>query len=334
MSGPSESRARFPRYAWLTLGYTVLVAVWGAFVRATGSGAGCGNHWPLCNGEVMPREPALETLIELSHRVTSGILGPMAIMLAVWAVRRFGVRHRVALAAIAGLVLTVVEGLIGAGLVRFELVAGNASIARGFVMAAHLVNTFFLLAALALTAAWSSGTGAPARPAGRASDEEPSRLAGAAPWLAIGGLAALCLLGASGGVTALGDTLFPVSEMTDAAIAGLSASGRLLVRLRTLHPWLAVAVALYLGLTVLAVRERWPQGGVAARPDRAKRIGRLGLGVIALLGVELAAGLVNVALAAPVWLQLVHLGLAYLLWITMVLLTAELLARRRPVGAP
>lgn len=313
MTGSSR---RFPRYAWLTLGYTVLVAVWGAFVRATGSGAGCGNHWPLCNGEVVPREPALETLIELSHRVTSAILGPMAIVLAVWAVRRFGARHRVALAAIAGLVLTIVEGLIGAGLVRFELVAGNASIARGFVMAAHLVNTFFLLAAMALTAAWSSGTGAPGRPGGRAAAGS-SRLAGAAPWLAIGGLAALCLLGASGGVTALGDTLFPVSEMTDEAIAGLSASGRLLVRLRTLHPWLAVAVALYLGLTVLAVRERWP--------DR-KRIGRLGLGVIALLAIELAAGLVNVALAAPVWLQLVHLGLAYLLWITMVLLTAELLA--------
>lgn len=324
---------RFSRYAWLVLGYTILVAVWGAFVRATGSGAGCGNHWPLCNGEVVPRAPAVETLIELSHRLTSGLLGPMAIVLAVWAVRRFGWRHRVGAAAITGLVLTIVEGLIGAGLVRFELVAENASVARGFVMAAHLVNTFFLLAALALTAAWSSGTARPGQ-AGLAVGPDPGggrsglfgRLGRAAGWLSVGGLAALCLLGASGGVTALGDTLFPVAEMTEQAFAELPASAKLLVRLRVLHPYLAIAVALYLGIAVLAVRERFP---VRAQ-GRSGRTGRLGAGVIALLGVELAAGLVNVALAAPVWLQLVHLGLAYLVWLAMVLLTAEVLAEPGP----
>lgn len=317
---------RFSRYAWIVLAYTVLVAVWGAFVRATGSGAGCGNHWPLCNGEMVPRAPAVETLIELSHRLTSGLLGPMTIVLAVWAVRRFGWRHRVGIAAIAGLVLTIVEGLIGAGLVRFELVADNASIARGFVMAAHLVNTFFLLAALALTAAWSSGTGRPGRVGGPVGEAEGGRLARAAGWLSVGGLAALCLLGASGGVTALGDTLFPVAQMTEQAFAELPASAKLLVRLRVLHPYLAVAVALYLGLTVLAVRERFPPRAAG----RGGRIARLGSGVIALLGVELAAGLVNVALAAPVWLQLVHLGLAYAVWLAMVLLTAEVLAEPGP----
>ena len=327
---------RFSRYAWLVLGYTILVAVWGAFVRATGSGAGCGNHWPLCNGEVVPRAPAVETLIELSHRLTSGLLGPMAIVLAVWAVRRFGLRHRVGAAAVTGLVLTIVEGLIGAGLVRFELVAENASIARGFVMAAHLVNTFFLLAALALTAAWSSGTGRPGRSA-LAVGPDPEgdrrgvfgRLGRAAGWLSVGGLAALCLLGASGGVTALGDTLFPVARMTEQALAELPASAKLLVRLRVLHPYLAIAVALYLGIAVLAVRERFP----VRTEGRSGRTGRLGAGVMALLGVELAAGLVNVALAAPVWLQLVHLGLAYLVWIAMVLLTAEVLAEP-PAGVP
>lgn len=317
---------RFSRYAWIVLAYTVLVAVWGAFVRATGSGAGCGNHWPLCNGEVVPRAPAVETLIELSHRLTSGLLGPMTIVLAVWAVRRFGWRHRVGVAAVVGLVLTIVEGLIGAGLVRFELVADDASIARGFVMAAHLVNTFFLLAALALTAAWSSGTGRPGRVGASAGEgpgeAEGGRLARAAGRLSVGGLAALCLLGASGGVTALGDTLFPVAQMTEQAFTELPASAKLLVRLRVLHPYLAVAVALYLGLTVLAVRERLP----LRTAGRARRVARLGSGVIALLGVELAAGLVNVALAAPVWLQLVHLGLAYMVWLAMVLLTAEVLA--------
>lgn len=309
----SSRRSRFASYAWAVLTYTVLVAVWGAFVRATGSGAGCGNHWPLCNGEVMPRTESVETLIELSHRATSGILGPLTVVLAVWAVRRFGWRHRVGIGALAVFVLTAVEGLLGAGLVRFELVADNASIARGFVMAAHLVNTFLLLAALALTATWASGTSTPRL-----------RRQGAAGWLLAGGLAALCVLGASGAVTALGDTLFPVARMTEEAIAALSPSAQVLVRLRILHPFLAVGVAAYLLLMATALR--------SLRPGR--RVERLTWGLGTLFAIELAAGLLNVALAAPVWLQLVHLGLAYLVWLTLVLLAAEALAEAGPEAQP
>jgi heme A synthase len=309
------SHVRFARFAWTVLGYTVLVAVWGAFVRATGSGAGCGNHWPLCNGEVLPRAPAVETLIELSHRLTSGLLGPLAVALAVWAWRRFGGRHRIARAALAGLVLTVAEALVGAGLVRFDLVADDASVARGLVMAAHLLNTFLLLAALALAAAWASGWAAgpagPRRP-------EPGARGGAARWLLAGGLAAVAVLGASGAVTALGDTLFPVAEMTDEAVAELPAAARLLIRLRVLHPFLAVGAAAYLIVMAVAVRTLAP----------APRVDRLAWTLGALFTVELAAGLLNVALAAPVWLQLVHLTLAYLVWLTLVLLAAEALAER------
>ena len=61
------------RYAWLVLAYNVAVIGWGAYVRATGSGAGCGSHWPLCNGAVLPRAAEAATLIEFTHRVTSGI---------------------------------------------------------------------------------------------------------------------------------------------------------------------------------------------------------------------------------------------------------------------
>jgi cytochrome c oxidase assembly protein subunit 15 len=315
------SHVRFARFAWTVLGYTVLVAVWGAFVRATGSGAGCGNHWPLCNGEVLPRAPAVETLIELSHRLTSGLLGPLVVALAVWAWRRFGGRHRIARAALAGLVLTVAEALVGAGLVRFDLVADDASVARGLVMAAHLLNTFLLLAALALAAAWASGWAAgpagPRRP-------EPGARGGAARWLLAGGLAVVAVLGASGAVTALGDTLFPVAEMTDEAVAELPAAARLLIRLRVLHPFLAVGAAAYLIVMVAAVRTLRP----------AARVNRLAWTLGALFTVELAAGLLNVALAAPVWLQLVHLALAYLVWLTLVLLAAESLAERAPAREP
>lgn len=305
------SRSTFPRFAWSVLAYTVLVAVWGAFVRATGSGAGCGNHWPLCNGEVLPREPAVETLIELSHRLTSGLLGPLVVVLAVWAWRRFGARHRVTRAALAVVVLTVVEALIGAGLVRFELVAENASVARGFVMAAHLVNTFLLLACLALTAAWGAGWDAPRL-----------RGQGAAGWLLVGGLIALSILGASGAVTALGDTLYPVASLTQEEVPELPAASRVLVRLRILHPFLAAGVAAYLLVMAALLRSLRP----------GLQVGRLTWGLGLLFATELAAGLLNVALAAPVWLQLVHLGLAYLVWLTLVLLAAGALAE--PAAAP
>lgn len=301
-----SSRA-FPRFAWFVLAYTAAAAVWGAFVRATGSGAGCGNHWPLCNGEVLPRAPAVETLIELSHRVSSGLVGPLAIVLVVWAFRRFGRRHPASVAATAALVLTVVEGLIGAALVRFELVGQNASVARGFVMGGHLVNTFLLLGAMALAAAWGAGWALPRR-----------RRPGFAGWLLGGGLLAVTAVGASGAVTALGDTLFPVATLTEESIRQLELPAKVLVRLRVLHPFLAVGAAAYLLVMAVYVRER------VATP----RVGHLTLGLGIVFGVQLAAGLVNVALSAPVWLQLVHLALAYGVWLLLVLLCAEV------VGAP
>jgi heme A synthase len=64
---------RFEKYAWFVLGVNLLVILWGAYVRATGSGAGCGSHWPSCNGEVIPRSPSSETMIEFTHRLTSGL---------------------------------------------------------------------------------------------------------------------------------------------------------------------------------------------------------------------------------------------------------------------
>ena len=150
-----RNQPAFRRYAWGLLGYTVLVILWGGFVRASGSGAGCGNHWPLCNGEVIPHSPTLNTIIEFSHRLTSGLAGILAILLVVWAFLAFGRRTPVFWASLAAFVFMILEGAIGAGLVLFEYVAYNPSIARAYWMAAHLTNTFFLLAALTLTA-WAS----------------------------------------------------------------------------------------------------------------------------------------------------------------------------------
>lgn len=292
---------RFARYAWGVLGYNLLVILWGAFVRATGSGAGCGSHWPLCNGELIPRAPAIETIIELSHRATSGLaLVAMAILL-VWAHRLYPAGHHVRRGAIFSTIFLLLEALIGAGLVLFEYVADNVSLARAYWMAGHLINTFFLLATLTLTAWWASG-GAPLRLRGQ----------GAVGWWLGAALLALLILGADGGITALGDTLVLTAGITPAESAIVAG----LVSLRIYHPLLAIAVGL---LVLVAAR-----AASASRTDAAtRRFSRL---TLILFAAQLGLGALNVALRAPVWLQLTHLLLADLIWIVAVLMTAAALA--------
>src|SRR5271169_3222577 len=86
-------------FAWGVVGYNILVVLWGAFVRATGSGAGCGDRWPLCNGVVTPRAPRIETVIEFTHRATSGLALMGVAGLCVWAFVLFPRGHRTRLFA-------------------------------------------------------------------------------------------------------------------------------------------------------------------------------------------------------------------------------------------
>ncbi|HVS02460.1 MAG TPA: COX15/CtaA family protein [Thermoanaerobaculia bacterium] len=292
------------RFAVATLGWNVLVILWGAYVRATGSGAGCGSHWPLCNGEVLPREATTATLIELTHRLTSGVALLLVGILAVWAFRARDAGHPLRKAAAWSVALILVEAAVGAGLVLFELVGEDASLTRAAYMAVHLVNTFLLLAALTLTA-WWAGEAPPSR--WRAADRRTLTYLAAA---AVG----LLLVGASGAVAALGDTLFPATTVGEAVRQDLSLGGHLLLRLRLVHPLLAVTVAVLL----LSLPRLTP------RPPR--RVRRLGSWMALLVLAQLALGAVNVALLAPVTVQLLHLLLADAVWIALVLYGAALLA--------
>src|SRR5260370_28805435 len=113
---------KFTRAAWGVLAWNFVVVLWGAYVRASGSGAGCGSHWPLCNGEVVPRAPGIATIIEFTHRATSGVALIATIGLAVWSFFLFPRKHRVRRMAILGAIFLIVEALLGAGLVLFEYV--------------------------------------------------------------------------------------------------------------------------------------------------------------------------------------------------------------------
>ena len=299
--------SRFAVYAWGVLVYNLGVILWGAFVRATGSGAGCGSHWPLCNGEVVPRSPQAATLIEFFHRLTSGLAFLLVVALLIWAFRAYPKRHVVRWAAGFAMFFMITESLVGAGLVLFGLVADNTSMTRALSTAVHLVNTFLLLACLTLTAWWASG-GKPVRLKGR---EALGSLLGL-------GLLGMLVLGVSGAVAALGDTLFPAESLAEGLRQDFSPTAHLLVRLRLFHPVIAVSVASYLILVAIWLYSSYQTAAI-------KTLAQV---LILLLVVQLGAGVVNVALLAPVWMQLVHLLLSDLIWITLVLLTTSALAKR------
>ena len=292
------------RTAWGVLGYTVLVILWGGFVRASGAGAGCGDHWPLCNGEVVPTAPAFNTVVEFGHRVTSGLALPAVLVLAWLVFRAFPARSPVRKAAVASVAFMVLEAAIGAGLVLLEYVAYNPSIARAVWMAAHLTNTFLLLGALTLTAWWAEGRAVPRL--------RPSRRAAAVGLT----LASVLVLGAGGAVTALGDTLVlggGLDPAEDPVVATLVAA-------RVFHPTMAFVVLAVLGATVLATRAPGPR--------------RIGLGVLAVYLAQMGLGALNVWLMAPVWMQIVHLFVTDVIWVGLVVFASEALAAPAAVAAP
>lgn len=305
--------SRFAAFAWANVAYNLVVILWGAFVRATGSGAGCGDHWPLCDGQVVPRSPGAEQLVEFSHRLTSGLALLGVVALFVWALRAFERGHRVRRGALASLVLILIEALIGAGLVLFELVATNVSLARAVVIALHLANTFLLVGALTLTAWWASG--------GRAIT---LRGHGRLPWLLGAGLLGTLVVGSSGAITALGDTLLQLGALPGGVSQPITGTSHPLVQMRILHPMIGMLVGLFTLALVRAVSMHW------ATPAAH----RLSLTLVALFLVEILVGGLNVTLKAPVWMQLIHLLLADLIWINLVLLSAVTLARPAEADAP
>ena len=296
---------RFARYALATLAANLAVVLFGAVVRATGSGAGCGAHWPSCQGEVIPLSGTGATFVEFTHRASSGVAIVMVALLVVWAVRTRPRSDAARKTAIAAGVLIVTEALIGAALVLFEWVGEDQSVGRAVSITLHLGNTFLLLAAVTLTAWFAVGHQAPRRPFDSATRR-----------LLILGAVALVVVGAAGAVTALGDTLFP----PDSIAAGLhdDLAGVFLVRLRWIHPVLAVTTAGYL---------LWVLGRVSA-PEWAATMLRT------LIIVQVGAGMLNIALLAPVWMQLVHLLLADSVWITFVIVGVAALTDRSRVAVP
>jgi heme a synthase len=296
----SNTSTLLPRFAWGVLAYNVLVILWGAVVRATSSGAGCGDHWPLCNGTVLQSNPRLATLIELAHRMSSGLTLPLVLLLLVWTWRATVRGHLARPAAIWATVSTFIEALLGALLVLLRLTADNRSPARAVYLSLHLANTLLLLGTLTLAAHFLS------REFG--SNRKEVRFAHLP--LAVTGIGAIVTVGVTGTLAALSDTLFPATTLAAAFAQDFSASGGWLLRLRILHPLSAIVAGVFLC---------WLVAKSFARPNERP----MAVLVLSLLVLQCSLGLADVTLLAPVWLQIVHLLGADLLWTALVVLTAR-----------
>ncbi len=328
---------------WLsraTLVFTVAVILGGAVVRATDSGAGCGESWPRCDGRLIPLSAEGATVIEFTHRLMSASLGLAMLALGVaivrhrrrrqdqrWALGRIGTAVAIAIVALRYRMKTPLERsfgwavafffgevFIGAALVVFGWVEDDASLGRAIAVSMHLVNTFLLLGALTLVVHFAS---VPAREGGSRFVIDRAVLIGAA---------ILLVIGASGALNALADTLYPADSLLQGFRDEFGVGAPLLLQIRIVHPFIAV-----LGAGVVFMLTRSPS-------FRTARLQRLRFAVMSVIGVQFAVGLLNVALLTPLETQVLHLLLADVLWIAWVMLGAHAAApvhdTTHPVAAP
>jgi heme a synthase len=298
------------RFAWTALYWNIAVVLWGAYVRATGSGEGCGNRWPLCDGDVVGASANGQTIVEFAHRITSVISLLMVTGLVVWCwrVTKKGdwARYSTVLAA----ALLANEALLGAALVLLKHVGNDQSAGRILFLCLHFGNTLLLLATLSLTAAWlSNGSGS---------------FTLISKWREVGsiglGLFATMVTGITGTVAALADTLYPATSLASSLAQDFSSRTPALLRARLLHPTVAAIAACYVPWVIWKSstgRNRFPRSTIA---------------LITLLFMQIFIGMTNVLFLAPVWVQIAHLFAADALWILLVLASSDLVLEAAKEG--
>jgi heme A synthase len=303
LSAPVLPSGRIRRLSWSVLWLTVAVVVGGALVRATDSGAGCGESWPICGGEFIPEIGNYHTAIEVSHRLMTGLLGIAVVALFLLVRRDFDKRHRLRRAVVIGGILLIVESLLGASLVLFGWVEFDASIARLIVVPLHLVNTFMLVGAFSVVAFFAAGGSGFRIDMAKTSDK-----------LVVGGLGVILLIGATGALNALADTLIQSDTLRQATGDEFLVTEPVLRQIRTIHPFVAIigGLAIYMLVRYLAA-------------DAGSAVRRLALGIQGIIWIQLVVGLINIALEVPLETQLIHLFVADVLWIAFVLLGCHLL---------
>lgn len=301
----STKLSAFAKFAWFALAYNIVVILWGVFLRATHSGDGCGTHWLTCHGEAIPSAPELKTLIEFSHRVTTALAGLVVLILAGWSLKKSERGDRVRMFALLSLFFILVEGAIGGGLVLTGNTAANWTPTRPYWTAGHLINTFILIGLLALTAWSASNRGWRFR--------RPTPIEAA---VVVVGLLAIIFVGVTGSMASLAHMLFPSVSIAEGIAKDFDPNSHWLLRLRIAHP-----ISSILAVVLLFFLADWIKRRVA---DDA-RSAFWSRNVSVLIFVQLAFGAATLLMLAPIVMQLGHLLLADLIWLSFVLLSMSFL---------
>ncbi|UOF01814.1 COX15/CtaA family protein [Bdellovibrio reynosensis] len=285
---------RFKNFAFALLAYTVLVILWGAWVRISHSGDGCGDTWPLCHGQLIPEAQRGKTWVEYGHRLMSGLYG-FAVIYFWWMARKlYPTGHFARKAALATLIFTITEALLGAKLVLFKLVTTNDTPYRAFVMALHQLNSFLLTGAVALTFA-----------AALASHELPKENSKDKVYKFLP--LVIIVIGITGAWASLSNSLFPTHNLWEGLMADFASESHFLVRLRGLHPLLATlgggSLALYFWLKAQSNDTKLIQ-------ERSVQMS------LALIGAMIF-GVATLVLHAPVWMKIGHLAIAHTIWVLL-----------------
>ena len=281
-------------YAKLGLFLSIVSILAGAFVRATGSGDGCGATWPTCKGKIIPALTDTSELIEFSHRSVSGFL--LIVTLIIFSKTRK--LHKVSLVKSVTNYLTffvIFEAIIGAVIVLFEWVGLNSSLPRIIAVPIHLVNTFGLLGSYAILYKILED------------DIQEIKSIFNKNFILISFL--FLLSGATGSITALADVLFPSASFIEGFLADFDKTSEVLTRLRILHPIISTILSIVLYLHSTRINKKY---GVNVKLLKTFVIIAVSLGVLNVLS--------NIVLP----LSILHLAIADFLWISYIYVSIDL----------
>ena len=299
----------FHKFCLAVLFLALFVILWGAWVRFSHSGDGCGMNWPLCHDEWIPESDSSKTWVEWFHRASSSVFGCFVLFLVFFAFKYFPKNHKVRFWSLMTLVFTISEALIGAFLVLKGLTGQNFSGLRLFILNAHLLNSLFLTASLVLCLRFSSG-------------------AVSIPLKKIGSLAGLYLIIAlTGSIASLSNTLFPSTSLRGGWVMDFDANSPWIVHLRLWHPVTAIliggVVLFYLLWSFtgknyfIQLRELFKnKKSIFCKLKELINSNRKLL-LICFLFLGLFTGGATLLTLSPVIMKMIHLLTAYLVWISI-----------------
>ena len=297
------SQDRYFQYIKALWVYTLVVILWGAWVRVSKSGDGCGRNWPLCHGDILPSSISdVSTWIEWTHRFSTGIFGLAVIFLVIMAFKTFPVGHRVRKLCLWTLFFTLTEALIGAKLVLSELVGDVSSFQRAFVMSIHQLNSLLLTGSLALSFK------SPHKSYENVLFRQDKFIKLKCYILEIGFL----LLSIMGAIAALSSTLFPSESLTEGFWLDIQRNSHWLIQWRIFHPIFAICYVV-VSLFLLSSFKLKMKKDVVMKVEHLHYTVKVNYLILFYL-LAFIVGLTNLLTLSPVILKLTHLTVTHVLW--------------------